>query len=74
MPEIFRFTVRDEKLAHEMERLVGQRMSLTYEQHKGVPTTCFGETQYFVTRIAVMADTSLPAAPSKPAAATPSSI
>ena len=74
MPEIFRFTVRDEKLAHDMERLVGQRMSLTYEQHKGIPTTCFGETQYFVTRIAVMAETSLPAAPSKPAAATPSSI
>jgi len=74
MPEIFRFTVRDEKVAHDMERLVGQRMSLTYEQHKGVPTTCFGETQYFVTRIAVMSDASRPAAPSKPAAATPSSI
>jgi len=22
---------------------------LTYEQHRGVPTSCFGETDYFVT-------------------------
>ncbi len=52
MPEIFHFTVRKEDVAHEMERLVGQRVSLTYEQHKAVPTACFGETEYFITRIA----------------------
>jgi hypothetical protein len=51
MPEIFHFTVRDGAVAHEMERLVGQRVSLTYEQHKGVPTTCFGDTEYFIVRI-----------------------
>ena len=24
------------------------RVVLTYEEHRGIPTTCFGETQYFV--------------------------
>src|SRR5258706_7089147 len=63
MPEIFRFTVHDDAVAHDMERLVGQRVSLTYEQHKGVPTACFGETQYFITRISAIADNSPPASP-----------
>jgi hypothetical protein len=52
LPEIFRFPVRDDAVAHDVERLVGQRVSLTYEQHKGVPSNCFGETEYFVVRIA----------------------
>lgn len=43
MPEIFSFSVRDNDVAHDVERLVGQRVSLTYEQHKGVPGTIFGE-------------------------------
>jgi hypothetical protein len=51
MPEIFSFTIRDDAIAHEVERRVGQRVSLTYEQHKGVPSACFGETEYFVVRI-----------------------
>ena len=52
MPEIFRFTVRNDAVAHEVERLAGQRVKLTYEQHKGVPTACFGDTEYFIVRIA----------------------
>jgi hypothetical protein len=52
MPEIFRFTVRDESIAHKVERMAGQRVTLTYEQHKGVPTACFGDTEYFIVRIA----------------------
>jgi hypothetical protein len=51
MPEIFRFTVRDDAVAHEVVRLAGQRVNLTYEQHKGVPTACFGDTEYFIVRI-----------------------
>jgi len=73
MPEIFHFTVRDDKVAHDMERLVGQRVSLTYEQHKAIPSACFGETEYFISRIAAMVDNGTPAAPVKPALATPSS-
>ena len=51
MPEVFPFTVRDDAVAQRLERLMGQRVSLTYEQHLGLPTTCFGETQYFVTNV-----------------------
>ena len=72
MPEIFHFTVRDDAVAHEMERVIGQRVSLTYQQHMGVPTACFGETQYFITRISSV-DTNPPTTPAKPVTATPSS-
>jgi hypothetical protein len=46
--ERFPFTVRSDSLAKVMSRLMGSRVSLTYEQHKGVPTSCFGETEYYV--------------------------
>lgn len=51
MPEIFAFSVRDEAVAREIERQAGQRVALSYEQHVGLPTTCFGETGHFVTAI-----------------------
>lgn len=51
MPEIFRFTVRNDSVASKMEKDVGRRVTLTYEQHRGVPTSCFGETEYFVTSV-----------------------
>jgi len=31
-----------------MSKMMGSRVSITYEQHKGVPTSCFGETEYYV--------------------------
>ncbi|MDO6386705.1 MULTISPECIES: hypothetical protein [unclassified Uliginosibacterium] len=49
--EIFQFSVRDDAIAEQINKLVGKRVALTYEQHIGLPTTCFGETQYFVTAI-----------------------
>jgi hypothetical protein len=51
MPEIFLFTVRDDAVAQRLEQSMGRRVSLTYEQHPGLPTSCFGETQYFVTNV-----------------------
>ena len=54
MPEIFRFTVRDKKVAEQINSSLGKQVKLTYEQHKGVPTQCFGETEYFVNEIAVI--------------------
>jgi hypothetical protein len=47
-PEKFLFTVRDTKIANLIETSMGKRVTLQYEQHKGLPTTCFGETDYFV--------------------------
>ncbi len=54
MPEIFRFTVRDGKVADQINNSLGKQVKLTYEQHKGVPTQCFGETEYFVSEIQVI--------------------
>lgn len=51
MPEIFRFTVRDDAVAQRLNASMGQRVRLHYEQHMGIPTTCFGETDYFVTDV-----------------------
>lgn len=46
--EKFFFTVRDEQVAKKINETVGERVRLIYEEHKGVPTSCFGETGYFV--------------------------
>jgi hypothetical protein len=51
VPEKFLFSVRDDALAQRIIRTMGKRVSLTYEQHKGVPTSCFGETEYFATDV-----------------------
>lgn len=51
MPEIFRFTVRDGAVAVRLNQTIGQRVALHYEQHRGVPSSCFGETEYFVTGV-----------------------
>ena len=54
MPEVFNFSVRDEAVAQQLSKSMGQRVSITYQQHKGVPTSCFGETQYYVTKVHVV--------------------
>jgi hypothetical protein len=48
MPEVFLFSVRDEAVAAKLNAEMGNRVVLTYEQHLGIPTSCFGETSYFV--------------------------
>ena len=82
MPQIFEFTVSDDAVAHEIEQHAGQRVSLGYEQHPGVPTRCFGDTEYFVVRLTPVAESApmgapaaapapAPAAPAEPAPAAP---
>lgn len=51
MPELFRFSVRDDAVAQRINDTMGQRVTLHYEQHIGLPTSCFGETDYFVTDV-----------------------
>lgn len=51
MPEVFAFTVRDDAVAAQINQTLGQRVALTYEEHRGIPTRCFGETGYFVTGV-----------------------
>jgi hypothetical protein len=50
-PERFEFTVRDDNVANQITSNMGNRVSLRYEEHPGVPTSCFGETRYYVTGV-----------------------
>ena len=54
IPEKFFFSVRDDRVADEINNSLGKKLSLSYEQHKGVPTTCFGETEYFISKVKVL--------------------
>ncbi len=54
MPEKFYFTVRNDSIAGLINNALGKRVALTYRQHVGVPTTCFGETEYYVGDVKVL--------------------
>jgi len=57
--EKFQFTVRDDTVAAQVNKVMGQRVSLHYEQKVGLPTSCFGETRYYVTGVTPAADVPL---------------
>jgi len=57
--EKFLFTVRDDGIAAQINKVMGQRVSVHYEQKVGLPTTCFGETRYYVTGVTPAADVPL---------------
>ena len=54
--EKFYFTVHDEATAKQIMQAMGKRVTLTYEEKVGLPTTCFGDTRYFVTAVGAIAD------------------
>jgi hypothetical protein len=56
IPEKFPFTVRDAAVAGKINDLAGKRVVLSYQQHKFIPSSCFGETEYFVTAVREMPD------------------
>jgi hypothetical protein len=49
IPDKFEFSVRDDAIAGQINALAGKRVVLIYQQHKFIPSSCFGETEYFVT-------------------------
>lgn len=51
MAEKFYFTVHDENTAQAISKAIGKRVALHYEEKMGLPTSCFGETRHFVTRV-----------------------
>lgn len=53
IPEKFQFSVRDDAVAQALTAATGKRVVLSYAQHKGVPSECFGETEYYVTKVQV---------------------
>lgn len=50
-PTLFGFTVRGDSLARVIQQLGGRQVALQFEQHVGVPTKCFGDTEYFITGV-----------------------
>ena len=54
VPEKFEFSVSDAAVAKQISNLVGTRVRLTYEQHKGLPGSCFGDTEFFISAISVV--------------------
>ena len=51
VPEKFLFTIHDEAVATQVNRLIGKRVALYYEEKVGLPTSCFGDTRYFITKV-----------------------
>jgi hypothetical protein len=58
-PEKFYFTIRDDQVAEKINAVMGQRVSLHYEEKVGLPTSCFGETRHYVTGVRVQEEISL---------------
>ncbi len=69
--EKFLFTVRDDKTAAELTQAMGKRVTLHYEEKVGLPTSCFGETRHYVTKVTVAGELSqVPGAPMQMAPAS----
>jgi hypothetical protein len=68
IPEKFNFTVRDEGMAQKINLLAGKRVVLDYQQHRFIPLSCFGETEYFVEGVREVVDTPAPQVPAAPLA------
>jgi hypothetical protein len=49
--ERFEFTVRDDAVAARITAQLGQRVALSYAEHRGLWSSCFGETAHFVTDV-----------------------
>ena len=53
-PQIWNFSTRDPEVVRQLYAAVGQQVRLRYAEHRGLPTNCFGETDYFVTNVDVV--------------------
>lgn len=54
VPEKFVFTVWDDATAAAVNQVMGKRVALQYEEHIGLPTSCFGDTRHFVKAVKVI--------------------
>ncbi len=67
--EKFFFSVRNEATAEQINRSIGHRVSLEYEEHIGVPSSCFGETSHYITGVKIIEEpVPLPPVPVQPPA------
>ncbi len=51
VPEKFHFTVRNNTVAEKINQSLGKKIALNYDQYKGLPTSCFGNTEFFVSNV-----------------------
>lgn len=65
-PVLWNFTVKDEAVATQLNALAGKRVVVYYEEHRGIPTTCYGETSHFVSSVREIDDIGVRTNPVKP--------
>ncbi len=53
-PQVWDFTVRDDAIAQQLNAHLGERVRLHYSEHRGLPSSCFGDTQYFVDAVSAI--------------------
>jgi hypothetical protein len=61
VPEKFYFTVWDDAVAGDLNKVMGKRVAVHYEEKVGLPTSCFGDTRHYVTRVTAVEE--IPLAP-----------
>jgi hypothetical protein len=54
IPEKFYFTLWDDAVAEQINRNIGKRVTLHYQEKVGLPTSCFGDTRHYVTRLTLL--------------------
>lgn len=55
-PLIWNFSVRNPAVKLQLDSLVGRKVSLHYTEHRGVPTSCFASTDYYVDSVSLVKD------------------
>ncbi len=70
-PTLWNFTVRDAAVAEQLNALAGKRVVLYYREHRGIPTSCFGETGHFVNQVREIDDIGVRTNPVKPLSPLP---
>jgi hypothetical protein len=53
-PTMWYFSVRNGATARQVSIANGRRVIVYYKEHRGIPTTCFGDTSYFVDSIRIV--------------------
>jgi len=53
-PTLWSFTVRNDATARQLNVALGRRVLLFYREHRGIPSRCFGDTNYFVDSVKIV--------------------
>ena len=54
-PQIFTFTIPYDGIAKKLTELEGRKVALHYQEKRGLPSSCFGDTHYFITEVRALA-------------------